>query len=293
MTNFWVADTYTRFLDQRTRPARDLLYALPNSFSPFHIYDLGCGPGNSTQLLQARWPDAQITGIDSSEDMLATAKRDYPQIKFEKGDITQFSLTHAAAKADLIFTNAALQWVDQHDQLIPRLAENLAAGGYLAIQMPNNFHLPSHQTTLTVLSEHANWQALQAHLRYEKRSTPLFLPEYYYDLFAQSGLVSTYLWETHYIQEMDSHHAIYDWASGTGLRPILSRLPEAEQLEFKQRYIAHLTSAYPTQANEKVLFPFRRMFLIARTTYSLKSAIRHPETQAPTANFLLACFLTG
>ena len=141
----WNPDTYSQFLDLRTRPAKDLLAAIPSNFYPTIVYDLGCGPGNSTVLLKNRWPEAEVIGIDNSGEMLAEARRKYPQITFREEDIQYFSVRE---KIDCLFANASLQWLPYHEQLIPKLLANLTPGGYFAFQMPNNFHCPSHQVAI-------------------------------------------------------------------------------------------------------------------------------------------------
>ena len=140
MAHEWDAEHYLRFSDARTLPAIDLLSRIALA-TPRRVVDLGCGPGNSTAPLKARWPDAAVTGIDSSEELLAAGRRDHPNIDFVKGDIASWAATEPA---DVIFANAALQWVGGHDRLVPRLFDQVAPGGVLAVQMPRNFSAPSH-----------------------------------------------------------------------------------------------------------------------------------------------------
>jgi trans-aconitate 2-methyltransferase len=147
ITDVWNAKIYSQFLDLRTQPARDLLNAIPNSFEPSIAYDLGCGPGNSTILLKNRWPHARIIGVDSSSDMLAEAKKSYPTLEFINGNIANFS---PIEKIDCLFANASLQWLDAHDILIPNLLRHLNHGAVFAIQIPNNFHCPSHQVVINL-----------------------------------------------------------------------------------------------------------------------------------------------
>ena len=137
----WDAGQYLRFADERTRPALDLLARLDLA-APRRVVDLGCGPGNSTALLRERWPEAAITGLDSSADMLETACRDHPGIAFVAGDISSWS---PRAPCDLVFSNAALQWVGDHERLLPRLFEAVAPGGALAVQMPRNHDFATHR----------------------------------------------------------------------------------------------------------------------------------------------------
>ena len=259
MIDSWNANNYSQFLNLRTRPARDLLAVIPNSITPHWVYDLGCGPGNSTVLLKDRWPKAQVIGIDSSQDMLKSARANYTDIEFIQQDIVSFS---PEKKADVIFSNAALQWLGGHHKLIPRLVAALNRGGFLAIQMPNNFHAPSHQVTLKLLQAKLSWQALLKQLRYELLCSPFYSTIEYYDLLSQSGLQDLQLWETEYFQEMKDHQAIFDWVKGTGLRPILTKMDAVNQAEFAKVYIDAISKHYPMQENGKVLLPFRRLFMV-------------------------------
>ncbi|SRR5579883_371053 len=259
----WDAKSYSQFLDLRTRPAKDLLSAIPDSLNPKLVYDLGCGPGNSTILLKNRWPEAEIIGLDSSEDMLNDAQNSYPDIKFMKGDIADFS---APNKIDCIFANASLQWVPNHPVLIPKLFQMLNKDGVLGIQMPNNFHLPSHQVIIKVLETNPAWKPLLKNLFYGILTEPLYKLSWYYDLFTKSGAVSPQLWETTYYQEMSDHRGIFDWVKGTGLRPILTSMDSENQTQFAEKYIRSIEKEYPFQANNKLLLPFNRIFMIAVKT---------------------------
>ena len=259
MTDSWNAKIYKQFLDARTRPARDLLAAIPNSFQPKTVVDLGCGPGNSTILLKNRWPQAKIVGLDSSSDMLNEAKNSYQDIHFIKGDIADFSITE---KADCFFANASLQWVDEHDILIPRLLKLMNPGGVLGIQMPNNFHSPSHQITIRLLQSNDAWQAFLKKLRYGILSEPFYKLPWYYDLLTKSGLSFLQLWETEYFQEMSDYQEIFDWVKGTGLRLVLSAMNAEHQRQFANAYIQAISKEYPLQQNHKILLPFKRIFMI-------------------------------
>ncbi len=260
MTDIWNAKTYSKFLDLRTRPAKDLLYAIPESFQPKMVYDLGCGPGNSTILLKDRWPDAKVVGLDSSVDMLAQAKRDYPQLEFVEGDLSSF---HPDEHPDCIFSNAALQWVGEHDILIPKLLRFLKPGGVLAIQMPNNWHCPSHQVTIQVLQDHTQWTPLLKSLRYGPLFSPFYEATRYYDILSEAKSSGIQIWETEYIQEVGDHQGVFNWVQGTGLRPVLSQMSASDQKEFEEAYVATVSKAYPLQKNGKVLLPFRRLFMVA------------------------------
>jgi len=259
MADTWNAKTYSQFLDLRTRPARDLLSAIPNSFDPKIVYDLGCGPGNSTTLLKDRWPLARIVGLDLSLDMLKEATASYPDIHFIKSDIAHFSPDE---KIDCLFANASLQWLDSHEILIPKLLKFINAGGVFGFQMPNNFHSPSHQITLNILQSNSNWQPFLKNLRYGILTEPFYKLPWYYDLLTKSGASSLQFWETEYFQEMSSYQEIFDWVKGTGLRPVLSLMDNENQTQFNHAYIKVISEKYPLQANNKILLPFRRIFMI-------------------------------
>ena len=254
MAHAWDAGHYLKFADARTLPAIDLLSRIALT-APRRVVDLGCGPGNSTVPLKARWPDADITGIDSSGDLLAAARRDHPGIVFEAGDITQWT---AAEPVDLVFANASLQWVGGHDRLVPRLFDQVAPGGVLAVQMPRNHDFATHRLMRQVAAE-GDWRDRLAGAR---EPSPVKPPEFYYDLLAPHAAAFT-IWETNYIQVMDNAEAIIAWLHGTGLRPFLARLSEAERPQFLDRYASLLAEEYKPQADGKILLPYPRLFFIA------------------------------
>ena len=254
MAHEWDATQYLRFSDARTLPALDLLSRIEHG-AVRRVVDLGCGPGNSTAPLQARWPDAAVTGIDSSAELLAAARRDHPGIAFIKGDIASWT---ADAPADIVFANASLQWVGGHDRLLPHLLAQLAPGGVLAVQMPRNHDFATHRLMRQVAAEGA-WRDRLADAR---EPSPVKPPEFYYDLLAPNSAAFT-TWETNYIQIMDGAQAIIAWLHGTGLRPFLARLTESERPVFLERYAALLKEAYPAQADGRILLPYPRRFFIA------------------------------
>lgn len=260
MTDHWDAKNYTQFLDARTRPARDLLAVIPDSFQPEYIYDLGCGPGNSTILLKNRWPKAKIVGIDASSNMLHAARQFYPDIAFVQGDIAQFS---PAGKIDCLFANASLQWLNDHETLFPKLFRLLNVGGILALQMPNNFHAPSHQITIKLLQNYPNGQSLLKKLCYGPLSRPMYNPTWYYDLLIKAGAKSIQLWETEYFQEMPDYQSIFNWLKGTGLSPVLAAMDISHQKQFADAYLNAVSKEYLQQKNTKILLPFRRFFIVA------------------------------
>ena len=254
MAHAWDAEHYLRFADARTLPAVDLLSRIA-LVEPRRVVDLGCGPGNSTAPLKARWPAAEVTGLDSSEELLAAARREHPDIAFEKADIASWM---AAEPCDVIFANASLQWVGDHARLVPHLFDQVAAGGVLAVQMPRNHDFATHRLMRQAAAEGA-WRDRLADAR---DPSPVQPPEFYYDLLAPRSAAFT-IWETNYIQIMDSVRAIIAWLHGTGLRPFLARLTDAERPTFLDRYAALLAEAYPPQADGKILLPYPRLFFIA------------------------------
>lgn len=250
----WDAGQYLRFADERTRPALDLLARLDLA-APGQIVDLGCGPGNSTALLRRRWPEAAVTGLDTSVEMLETARRGHPGIAFVAGDIAQWA---PPEPCDLVFSNAALQWVGDHGRLIARLMRAVAPGGALAVQMPRNHDFATHALMRRVAAE-GPWRE---RLIGTRDPSPVQPPEFYYDCLAPLS-ARVVLWETNYIQVMDGIPAIIQWLHGTGLRPFLARLTEEENPRFLDRYAALLAEAFPPRADGKVLLPYPRLFFIA------------------------------
>jgi trans-aconitate 2-methyltransferase len=250
----WDVGQYLKFGDERTQPARDLIARVP-LLAPRRIVDLGCGPGNSTAMVAQRWPDAEVTGVDSSSAMLEQARRDYPDGRWIEADIAAFA---PSGHYDLIFSNAALQWVPEHARVLPALFAALPPGGVLAVQMPRNFSAPTH-ALLRETAADARWSARMPDA---VRRLPVAEPGDYYDLLAPSS-ARLDIFEIEYVHVMAGPEAIVEWMKGTGLRPYLQRLPEAEQGTFLTAYLERLAAAYPRRSDGKVLLPFRRIFLVA------------------------------
>lgn len=250
----WNPPLYSRFEDERTRPAAELLARVPLD-APRQVVDLGCGPGNSTELLFARFRSAHIVGTDTSPAMLATARRRLPQLSFEQGDITDWS---PAEPVDLAYANASLQWVPDHERLLPRLLSALAPGGVLAVQMPDNLDEPSHvlmrETAAALLATSAD-DADQLRAR--------ILPaQRYYDLLAPRADVE--VWRTTYHHRMDDAAAIVQWLRATGLKPYLDPLSPELQARFLAEYQRRIERAYPARADGRRLLAFPRLFIVAR-----------------------------
>ena len=252
----WDPNQYLKFTDHRLRPALDLMARIALDH-PRSLYDLGCGPGNITRLLAERWPDARVTGVDSSADMLAKARKEAPGVTFEQADIARWS---PPAPADLLFTNATLHWLDDHAALLPRLAAQLAPGGVLAIQMPDNRASPSH-LLMDEAAAAGPWHPRLARLRPVYGS--MQSPDAYYRMLAP---VTRHvdIWETTYLHVLEGDNPVVEWTKGTALRPYLDALEEPERAAFLAAYAARIAAAYPKQPDGRTLLPFRRIFIVAR-----------------------------
>lgn len=250
----WDPSQYMKFGNERTQPSVDLVSRVPLA-APRRIVDLGCGPGNSTEMIARRWPEAEITGVDNSAAMLETAAKSYPHWRWEEADIGAWS---PAEPYDLVFSNAALQWVPDHPRVFPALFRHVAEGGVLAVQMPRNFESPSH-ALMRKVAEDGAWRD---RLRGARDLLAVRGPEFYYDLLAPRAR-RVEVWETEYGHVMADARAILEWVRGTGLRPFLEPLDAGERAEFERRYLAEIERAYPRRADGKVLFPFRRLFVVA------------------------------
>ncbi|MBL4907748.1 MAG: methyltransferase domain-containing protein [Sneathiella sp.] len=250
----WNPDHYHLYTDHRLRPALDLLSQVALA-SPSVIYDLGCGPGNVTALLSKRWGEAVITGLDDSETMLERARADHPAIEWKLGAIDDFS---PASKGNLIFSNAALHWLDDHETLFPKLLKELRPGGVLAVQMPNNFNAPSH-LTLYDLAQTDKWLSKLAHL---VRPAPVHNINWYFDLLSHS-VKHLNIWETTYFQVLQGKDAVLEWTRSTALRPFLDVLDGEDVSAFEQEYANRLVEAYPQRKDGSTLYPFSRLFIVA------------------------------
>ncbi|MGL4290029.1 MAG: trans-aconitate 2-methyltransferase [Phreatobacter sp.] len=253
----WSAKQYVKFEDERTRPARDLLNAVPTR-DPRRVVDLGCGPGNTTELLLSRFPKAEIVGIDSSPDMVTNARARLRNIAFEVADLTTWR-PNPAAPVDIIYSNAVFQWITGHDTILPRLAGLLPSGGSLAIQMPDNLDEPSH-VAMRDVARSGPWAAKLAAA--EGRRTTIGSPASYYALLKPHA-ARVDIWRTVYNHPLDGVDGIVDWFKGSGLRPFLAALDPAEREAYVAAYRAAITPHYPPTADGKVLLAFPRLFIVA------------------------------
>ena len=251
----WSAKQYTTFEDERTRPVRDLLAAVPSQAASMAV-DLGCGPGNSTELLLRRFPDAEVTGLDSSPDMIAAAQARLPQLRFQVADIAAWD---PAEPFDAILANAVLQWLPDHAGLLPRLAAKLAPGGSLAVQMPDNLEEPAHRLMREVAAD-GPWVAKLARAAGAREA--MGTPGWYYGVL-RPHCARVDVWRTTYHHPLaGGADAVVEWFKGSGLRPFLASLDAEEQAGFLTEYRDRIAQAYPALPDGSVLLPFPRLFLV-------------------------------
>lgn len=250
----WDPKQYLAFGSERMLPALDLLARVPLD-APETIVDLGCGPGNITPALKTRWPDADVTGVDGSSEMLERARATMPEMTWVQADMNDWA---PDAPVDLIYSNAALHWLDGHDRVFPRLMQQLAPGGYLAAQMPRNWFAPSH-TIITDLVMDGPWRATLEPLI---RPNPTGGPQDYYDILAPVS-ASLELWETEYCQILEGENPVAEFVKGSQLKRFLDALDEAAREDFWAEYRKRIAEAYPKRNDGKTLFPFRRLFILA------------------------------
>jgi trans-aconitate 2-methyltransferase len=252
----WDAAQYLKFAGHRVRPAIDLLGRIDLE-APAEVYDLGAGAGNVTRLLKARWPRARVTGVDASEEMLARAAAEAPDIVWQRADLATW---RPPRPADLIYSNAALHWLHDHDRLFPELLAALRPGGVLAVQMPRNFSAPSH----TAIAEAAVRGPWRTRLEPLLRPPPVAEPGFYYDLLAPRTATLD-IWETEYLHVLEGDDPVKEWTKGTWLRPFLAALADPERSRFEACYAELVARAYPRRADGRTLFPFRRLFIVTAT----------------------------
>ncbi len=251
----WNPQQYLKFGGERLRPAHDLVARIMLE-APQQIVDLGCGTGTVTALLRARWPDAQIAGIDNSEQMLERARAALPNVAWKLDDLAAWS---PASPVDLIVSNAALHWLDDHETLFPRLLSHLRPDGVLAVQMPAQHDAPSHQIGYN-LAESMRWRD---RLRGLVRRRPILDAHEYYSLL-RPQVSSLDLWFTEYIQALTGYNPVAEFTKGSFVGTWLSALPGDEARDFEASYRQQIALAYPARSDGVTLFPFRRFFLVAQ-----------------------------
>jgi trans-aconitate 2-methyltransferase len=257
MTHRWDPERYLQYADERGRPFVELLSRV-GAESPRAVVDLGCGAGNLTTVLRERWPDADVLGVDSSPEMVERARRDDPDGRYEQADLRDWS---PERPVDVLLSNATLQWVPGHLDLLPHLVDQVAAGGWLAFQVPGNFDQPSH----TIRTE------LAAEPPYAPFTRDVAVPAShdpgdYLDALAALGC-RVDAWETTYLHVLTGPDPVFAWVSGTGARPTLQALPDDLRPGFEHEFRCRLAAAYPSRphgAGPAVVLPFRRVFVVAR-----------------------------
>jgi trans-aconitate 2-methyltransferase len=256
MPHTWDPDRYLAYADERGRPFVELLARVDDP-APATVVDLGCGPGNLTALLTERWPSAEVRGVDSSPEMIAEARASHPEIDFEIGDVRDW---RPAEPVDVLVSNATLQWVPGHLELLSELLAAVRPGGRLAFQVPGNFDQPSH----TIRTE------LAATPPYDAHTGGVAVPTAhdagtYLEVLTRLGCVVD-AWETTYLHVLRGDDPVFTWVSGTGARPTLQALPDDLRPGFEEEFRARLRTAYPA-VDGQVVLPFRRVFVVARTPY--------------------------
>lgn len=252
----WDPAVYERYKSYRDRPALDLMVQLPAG--DFHeIWDLGCGTGEHAALLAARHRDASVHGLDSSPEMLAQARGRESRVDWVLAGVEDFA---PAVAPDLIFTNAALQWLPDHAALVPKLAGALAPGGVFACQMPMAFET-RHHAILRQTAEEGPWASLTAGARLISPTPAL---DDYYGWLADAGCGEIDIWTTTYLHVLEGDDPVVDWMMGTALRPYLDVLPEPEMREaFLAEFRHRIAQAFPPREDGVTLFPFPRLFMVA------------------------------
>ncbi len=265
----WDATQYLRFGDERTRPFIDLLARI-GAERPEYVVDMGCGPGNLTVLLTERWPSAAVCGVDSSPQMIEAARKlvgagarrstgpgpasHAPGLSVMLEDVRHWA---PPSPPDVIISNAVLQWVPGHRELLVRWADWLADDGWLAFQVPGNFDQPSH-AILRELAASARWRSLLRDVELNRQSAD---PADYAELLATSGC-QVDAWETTYVHILPGDNPVLEWYKGSGLRPVLAVLDDDQAADFLAGYGERIRAAYPPNSFGTV-FPFRRVFTVA------------------------------
>jgi trans-aconitate 2-methyltransferase len=257
MATRWDPDQYERYKAYRDRPALDLMVQIPEDLEPTQVWDLGCGTGEHAALLKRRHPEARVRGLDSSPEMLAKAAARPEAVEWVLGDAGAWT---PEKPADLIFSNAALQWLGGHERLFPKLAGALAPGGVLAVQMPVSHRAPQH----VLMREAAAEGPWAARLATVEGVRPLGAPEDYYHWLSPL-CAEVEVWTTTYLHVLTGDDPVVDWMLGTGLRPYLEALSSPEErASFLTAYRAKVAAAFPRRPDGSTLLPFERLFVAAR-----------------------------
>ena len=250
----WSPGQYLKFEDERTRPAAELLARVPIE-QPRRILDVGCGPGNSTELLAARYPQAEIVGIDSSPEMIEAARKRLPSADFRAADIYDWT---PSTPFDLVYGNAVFQWVPDHLAVLARLLDGCAPGGAVAMQVPDNLNEPTHML-MAAVARGGRWRE-----KFETpiRRDPIPPPAAYYDRLKPHA-ANVDIWHTTYYHLLADAAAIVEWVKGTGLRPWLDRLDDGERAAYLAAYTERIAETYPPLVDGRVMLRFPRLFVVA------------------------------
>jgi trans-aconitate 2-methyltransferase len=251
----WNSVQYLMFKNERTQPAIDLVNRIYID-NPKKIIDIGCGPGNSTQVLAQRFPNAYILGVDNSSNMIETAKRDYPNLDFKTCDVGK-DLSILDNDFDIVFSNACIQWIPNHNQLLKNMIGLLKTGGILAVQTPMNYQEPIHKI-IGEISTNEKWKSEFINPRTFYNLTQ----SEYFDLLSEISSEFS-MWEIIYCHKLKSHKDIMEWYRGTGLRPYLNILSDEKKKFFEQDVFNRVIKEYPIQKNGNIIFRFPRFFFIA------------------------------
>ncbi|MBG0568304.1 trans-aconitate 2-methyltransferase [Actinoplanes aureus] len=254
----WDPTVYRRFGTERSRPFFDLVRQI-GAERPRAVVDLGCGPGELTRTLAERWPGARVVGIDSSPEMIAKAAADPGPVGFRLGGIEDW---HPEPDVDVVVTNAALQWVPGHREMLARWVTELPSGAWLAVQVPGNFDSPGHRAV----------RELGASARYAERLDGLLRDDPVDDAAGYAALLTATgatvdAWETTYLHLLPAaapgaDHPVLSWMEGTALRPVRAALDEADWADFRAELAIRIAETHP-ERHGVVAFPFRRIFVVA------------------------------
>jgi len=253
----WDPTHYLTYADERGRPFVELVARI-GAEAPRTVVDLGCGPGNLTRLLVDRWPGARVHGLDSSPEMIERARADAGGATYDVADLRSW---RPEQPVDVLVSNATLQWVPEHLDLLPGLLDQVADGGWLALQVPGNFDEPSHVLRRD-LAERAPYAEHVRGVAHPASHDPVT----YHDVLAAAGRergVEVDVWETTYLHVLRGPDPVFAWVSGTGARPTLQALPDDLRVDFEREFTTLLSQAYPTRDDGTVLLPFRRVFAVA------------------------------
>jgi trans-aconitate 2-methyltransferase len=253
--NDWNPELYLKFNRERMQPAIDLVTRIDYK-NPESIADIGCGPGNSTSILRQRWPYARITGVDNSPAMIERASHDYPEGEWILSDAGKDTLNR---RFDIIFSNATIQWIPGHADLLKKFHGMLTDKGFLAVQIPLFWDMPIGRS-VSLIATNPRWEA---RTRKVTEGFTIHTVEFYYEQLSQL-FASVNIWVTYYMHIMESHQAIYDMMSSTGLRPYLEQMQnDQDRQDFSDMVFQSIERDYPLQGNGKVIYPFKRLFFTA------------------------------